>query len=218
MCQVAAHRLADLGAIDLDVDLLRLGGERLRIAGDAIVEAHAERDHEVGLLNGVVHPRLAVHAHHAERERMRRREGAEPEQRRRDGDVGLLGERAHRRRRARLDDALPDEQQRPLGGVDHRRRALELLRQRLARWSRAAVGDTPTSSSHEACCASLVMSTSTGPGRPLRAMANACRSVGAISSTSRDEEVVLGDRQRHAGDVGLLERVRCRGASTAPAR
>ena len=48
--------------------LTRVG---LEVAGDAVVEAHAERDEEVGLLDRLVDPRLAVHAHHAERERVR---------------------------------------------------------------------------------------------------------------------------------------------------
>ena len=60
----------------------------LEVAGDAIVEAHAERDQQVGFLNGRVDPRFAVHAHHAEVERMRRRQAADAEQRHRDRDAG----------------------------------------------------------------------------------------------------------------------------------
>ena len=37
------------------------------------------------------------------------------------------------------------------------------------------------SKSHDDCCASLVMSISTGPGRPLSAMWNASRTAGATS-------------------------------------
>ena len=51
------------------------------------------------------------------------------------------------------------------------------------------------------------MSTSTGPGRPLAAIANASRIAGATSLARVTRIVVLGDRQRDAGDVGLLERV-----------
>ena len=67
--------LVDLGGVDLDVDLLRVGRVVGEVAGDAVVEAHAEGEQEVGLLDGVVDPGLAVHAHHAERERMRGGEG-----------------------------------------------------------------------------------------------------------------------------------------------
>ena len=66
---VDGNDLADLGGVDVDVDLLRLTGVGADVAGDAIVEAHAERDEEVGLLNRGVDPGLAVHAHHAEVER-----------------------------------------------------------------------------------------------------------------------------------------------------
>ena len=63
---VDAHVLVDLGRVDVDVDLLRVERVGLEIAGDAIVEAHAEREQQVGFLNRRVHPRFAVHAHHAE--------------------------------------------------------------------------------------------------------------------------------------------------------
>ena len=57
------------------------------------------------------------------------------------------------------------------------------------------------------CCASLVMSTSTGTGtaaaREVERLADCGRDVRGL----RDEVVVLGDRQRDAGDVGFLERV-----------
>ena len=78
---VDAHVLVDLGRVDVDVNLLRVLRVGLQVAGDAIVEPHAEREQQVGLLNRRVHPRLAVHAHHAEAQRMRRREAADAEQR-----------------------------------------------------------------------------------------------------------------------------------------
>ena len=64
----------------------------LQVAGDAIVEAHAEGEQQVGLLDRGVDPGLAVHAHHAEVQRMARREAAEAEQRHRDRRFGALGE------------------------------------------------------------------------------------------------------------------------------
>ena len=124
VAQVADQRhvdldvLVDLGRIDLDVDLLRVGRVGGEVAGDAVVEAHAEGDQQVGLLDRVVDPRLAVHAHHAEVERMRRREAAEAEQRaarresaraRRSASTCCLG--------ARLHDAVAGEDHRPLCGA-----------------------------------------------------------------------------------------------------
>ena len=93
----------------------------LEVAGDAIVEAHAERDQQVGFLDRRVDPGLAVHAHHAEIERMRRREAADAEQRHRDRDLRLLGERLQRRFGAAEDDAVAGEDQRALGRVDRAR-------------------------------------------------------------------------------------------------
>ena len=45
---------------------------------DTVVEPHAERDEEVGFLDRGVDPRLAVHAHHAEIQRVRCREQPMP--------------------------------------------------------------------------------------------------------------------------------------------
>ena len=114
--------LVELGRIDVDVDLLRVRRVGLQVAGDAIVEAHAERDQQIGLLDRGVDPGLAVHAHHAEVQRMRRREAADAEQRHRDRNLRLLGERLQRRFGAAEDDAVAGEDQRPLGGVDQRER------------------------------------------------------------------------------------------------
>src|SRR5436189_268361 len=63
--------LVDLGRVDLDVDLFRVRRVRGELAGDAIVEAHAAGDEQVRLLDGDVHPGLAVHPHHPQIERMR---------------------------------------------------------------------------------------------------------------------------------------------------
>ncbi len=51
------------------------------------------------------------------------------------------------------------------------------------RWRRCRLGSTASqSSSARPCWASLVMSTSTGPGRPLFATAKASRSTGTMSA------------------------------------
>ena len=56
IADVDADVLVELGAIDVDVDLLRRRRVGLQVAGDAIVEPHAERDQEVGFLNRVCSP------------------------------------------------------------------------------------------------------------------------------------------------------------------
>ena len=177
------RRRAGRSAIaDVDADVLvELGADRCRresssrvrrvgleVAGDAIVEAHAERDQQVGFLNRRVHPRLAVHAHHAEVERMRRRE-----RRRcraassRSGSARARRSASDRRARARQHDAVAGEDQRPLGGVDQRDRVARRRRRPAARRRtprRGAARPRPSRTRSVACCASLVMSTSTGPG------------------------------------------------------
>ena len=74
---VHLHVLVDLRRIDFDVDLLRVRRVVFQVAGHAIVEAHAEGEQQVGILNRVVHPRFAVHAHHAEIQDVRSRQCAE---------------------------------------------------------------------------------------------------------------------------------------------
>ena len=63
--------LVDFRGIDLHLDFLRLGRVGLQVAGNAVVKAHAERDQQVGILDRVVHPGFAMHAHHAEIQRVR---------------------------------------------------------------------------------------------------------------------------------------------------
>ena len=44
---VGAAHLALLGGVDVDVDDLGVGSERRHLAGDAVVEAGAERDQQI---------------------------------------------------------------------------------------------------------------------------------------------------------------------------
>ena len=68
--------------------------ERRRVAGDAVVEARAERDEQVGLLHRRDRGVVAVHARHAEAERVLVGQRAARHQRRDDRDAGELRELA----------------------------------------------------------------------------------------------------------------------------
>ena len=78
---VRGHVLGDLGRVDVDVDELRPRRELGQLAGDAVVEASADRDDQVGVVHRVVRGARAVHAEHPEPLVVRRRERAQPHQR-----------------------------------------------------------------------------------------------------------------------------------------
>ena len=99
----------DFAGVDFYVDLFGVGGVLGEVAGDAVVEAHAEGEQEVGLLDGVVDPGLAVHAHHAELEGVGGGDGAEAEQGAGDGDLVGFGEGDDFFFGAALDDAVAGE-------------------------------------------------------------------------------------------------------------
>jgi hypothetical protein len=115
---VGTADLALLGGIDVDVDDLGLGRERRDLAGDAVVEAGAEVDQQVALLHRRGGGGGAVHAGHAEVERVAVGEDAARHQRGDDVDAGQLDELAQRLGGAGLEHAAADVQHRPLGGHD----------------------------------------------------------------------------------------------------
>ena len=78
--------LGDLGRVDVHVDDLRAGRERVELAGHAVVEARADRDQQVGAVQRPVRELGAVHAGHLQRERVRVGERALRQQRRHDRD------------------------------------------------------------------------------------------------------------------------------------
>ena len=111
--------LVDLGAVDFDVNLAGALGVGAQVAGDAVVEAHADGDQQIGFLNGVVDPGFAVHAHHAEVERIVRQGSSRCR--------AASWRREYCRRwtncskavhRAGKHDAVAGEDQRALGGVE----------------------------------------------------------------------------------------------------
>ena len=121
---------------------LRVRRELRRLAGDAVVEARAERDQEVAVLDRVVGERRAVHAEHAHRQRMRGVERADAHQRRDDRDAELDARtRAALGRAVGVDHAAAGVDQRPLRLAEHReelartaRRDSALRISRFMRW------------------------------------------------------------------------------------
>ena len=77
--------LVDLGRVYIDVDDGGLPAELVGPAHGPVVEARAERDDEVRLVEGDIAQRGAVHAEHAQVEGVVGREGAEAHQREGDG-------------------------------------------------------------------------------------------------------------------------------------
>ena len=112
------HVLVDLRRIDIDVNLLRVRRVGFQVTGHAVVEPHAEGQQQVGVLNRLVHPRLAVHAHHSEIQHVRSRKMPEAEQSHRHGDAGFLGERLDFVLRAGNRNPVPGEYHRPLRRAD----------------------------------------------------------------------------------------------------
>ena len=88
--------LGDLGGVDVGVDDLGLGGERRQLAGHPVVEPGAEGDEQVGLLQCGHRRDRAVHARHAQVQRVAVGHGAARHQRGHDRDLGQLDELAQR--------------------------------------------------------------------------------------------------------------------------
>ena len=84
--------LVQFRRVDVDVDDLAVLGEFADLARDAVVKADAERQEQVGLINGVVRIDGAVHAEHVQAKKMLTGESAEPVQRQGHGDAGLVRE------------------------------------------------------------------------------------------------------------------------------
>jgi hypothetical protein len=77
---VDATQLTDLTRIDVDVDGARTRTELAELARRAIVEAHADREQQIALVQEHVGVRRRVHTEHAAKQRMRWIERTEPHQ------------------------------------------------------------------------------------------------------------------------------------------
>ena len=112
--------LVDLGAVDVEVrDVLGARREFRRDAGDAVVEARADGDQEIAIVDRVVGEGRAVHAEHAHRQRAGGVHGADAHERGDHRDVEGLRELAQLRRRIAVDDAAAGVDQRPLRFTQH---------------------------------------------------------------------------------------------------
>ena len=200
--------LADLGRVDVGVDDLGLGREGLQLAGDPVVEAGAQGDDQVALLQAGDRRDRAVHARHPEVQRVAVGQRAAGHQRGDDGDLAQLDEAPQLLARAGPDDAAADVEDRALGLGDQPGGLADLLAVRAG--DRVVAGQVDARRPGE-------------PGARLqgvlgdvdehRAGAAGGGDVERLGDDPRDlvgvghEVVVLGDRHRDAADVGLLEGV-----------
>src|SRR5205809_2134957 len=61
---VNSYVFVDFGTVDLNVNLPRAFGVRAQVSGDAVIEAHADGNEEVGFLYRVVVQVYTEYAHH----------------------------------------------------------------------------------------------------------------------------------------------------------
>ena len=130
--------LVNLALIDVDVDDFAVLGELGQLAGHAVVEAHAERDEQVGIVDGVVAVDGAVHPEHVQTEVIIVREIPEAVERERDGDAQQFGELRHRVGGSAMRHAAARVNHRPLAGADRIDDRLEFVGLRTA--NRAIAG------------------------------------------------------------------------------
>ena len=93
-------------------------GIGLQIARHPVIEAHPKGQQQVGFLDGLVDPGFAVHAHHAQVQRVAGRQAADPQQRHRHRDLRLFGEVAQLLHGVAHQHAVPGQDQRALGLAD----------------------------------------------------------------------------------------------------
>jgi hypothetical protein len=84
------HVLVDFRRIDLDVDHLGITGEIVQIAGDPVIEAHAQGNNQIGIHQGPVGFHGPVHTHHAQAHRVVHWQRRQSMQGKGHRDMGLL--------------------------------------------------------------------------------------------------------------------------------
>ena len=189
--------------------ILACGAKSLTLPGDAVVETGADGEEEIAILDGVVGVGGAVHAEHVERQLAVGVDRPDAHQRGDDGDSEALGERAQLRRGVAVDDAAAGVDQRTLGFAQQAVERLDLLvgdGRPVQRWravlrSRAAAASPLPWKTPSQFCTSFGMSTTTGPGRPLRAISKAVRMVASsfVSSVTRNTCLAHADMMLKTG-------------------
>ena len=221
MATSAPAHLVELGRVDVDVDDLGLGGEGVDPAGDPVVEPAAQGDQQVGPLHGGDRGVVAVHARHAQAQRVGVGEGAPGHQGGDHRDAGPLGQLAQRLGGPGLED--------PAAGVDDRALGGQQQLGGLADQGRVALGHRVVAGQVEVGrlgpvplhggvgdVLGHVDQHRAGPagGGHVEGLGHHPGDVGAVG----DQPVVLGDAHGDAGDVALLEGVGADGRRWPPGR
>ena len=182
--------------------------ERGELAGDAVVEARADRDQHVALVHRPVRPLGAVHARPAEVELVRLRERALRHQRRDDRELPQLRERAKLVAGLGVDRPAADVEHGPLRVGDRLRRRSHLLRVHAR--GRAPAGQVDLVRIAEVELRLLDVARNVDEHRAAAPRAGDVeRGLDRVRQLLHvlDEPRVLDDRDRDAGDVALLEGV-----------
>ena len=183
--------------------------ERVEPAGDPVVEAGAERDQQVGLLQRRHRRYAAVHARHAEMLAMAVRKRATGHQRGHDRNAGELGQPAQPVGRMGPDHAATDVEDRALGLRDQPRCLPDLLAVRPDHRSIPGQLHLGWPDERRSLLQHVLRQvdqhrSGTAGASQMERFRDGLRHFGG----GLHQEVVLGDRQRDPGDVRLLEGVR----------
>ena len=206
---VGVSVLADLGGVDVGVNDLGLGSERVELSGDPVVEAGAQRDQQVAALQTRHRRHRAVHPRHAQVLAVAVREGAARHQRGDHRDSGQLGQLPQLLGGLAADDTAADVEHGLVRGGDQLGGFVDLTVMRFG--VRLVAGQIhPRRPTERARGLQHVF----GDVDEHRPRASAGRDVESLGHHPRDlvavadQEVVFGDRHGDPGDVGLLEGVR----------
>ena len=200
--------LADLGRVDVGVDDGGVRGEGVQPPGDPVVEARAEGDEQIRLLQRGDRGDRAVHPGHSEVLHVAVREGAPGHQRGDDRNAGQLGQPPQLGAGVGLEHATADVQDRSAGSGDQPGGFPDLLGVRTGH--RPVAGQVDLRRPAEVALLlqhvlrDVDQDRAWAPGRgEMERLGDRLRHFGG----ALHEEVVFGDRQRDAGDVRFLEGV-----------
>lgn len=198
--------LVEFRRVDVNVDDLRLRTESGDLARRAVVEAGADGDQQVAFVEREIRTARPVHAQHAERQRVIDRHAAERHQGHHRRQTGFLGQFHRLRRGAGMHNAAAEIEERTLGRVYHCSRLRDEVgvrrsdRIRSPRFRPGADFDA------------LVLHVLRDIDEHRAGTARSRQPEGLWDHGQQllgraDEEVMLGDRDRHAVDIDLLEGV-----------